>query len=215
MATSFPSASPSVIPRTICVNKIASKEYHKSQQVCTVKDKEGSDPLPKWLTATGFPLFPIKTSICLCLGAQSFATLCDPMDCSPPGSSVHGVSQARILEWAVGQSSWPWDQTRILSLLHRQADSLPLEPPAWPNRIFGIDFWTRVCSLPDCLLASCIKQPFLSINTCLSQLNLSLVTTSANLLCSTAKWWQLSTRRPRTRDNTILFIWKGLQNGSL
>ena len=30
---------------------------------------------------------------------QSCLTLCDPMDCSPPGSSVHGVSQARILEW--------------------------------------------------------------------------------------------------------------------
>ena len=27
-------------------------------------------------------------------------TLCDPMDCSPPGSSVHGISQARTLEWA-------------------------------------------------------------------------------------------------------------------
>ena len=26
-------------------------------------------------------------------------TFCDPMDCSPPGSSVHGISQARILEW--------------------------------------------------------------------------------------------------------------------
>ena len=31
--------------------------------------------------------------------AQSCPTLCDPMDCSPPGSSVHGVFQARILEW--------------------------------------------------------------------------------------------------------------------
>ena len=30
---------------------------------------------------------------------QSHPTLCDPMDCSPPGSSVHWVSQARILEW--------------------------------------------------------------------------------------------------------------------
>ena len=27
-------------------------------------------------------------------------TLCDPMDCGPPGSSVHGILQARILEWA-------------------------------------------------------------------------------------------------------------------
>ena len=33
------------------------------------------------------------------LVAQSCPTLCDPMDCSPPGSSVHGILQARILEW--------------------------------------------------------------------------------------------------------------------
>ena len=31
--------------------------------------------------------------------AQSCLTLCDPMDCSLPGSSVHGILQARILEW--------------------------------------------------------------------------------------------------------------------
>ena len=31
--------------------------------------------------------------------AQLCLTLCDPMDCSPPGSPVHGVLQARILEW--------------------------------------------------------------------------------------------------------------------
>ena len=30
---------------------------------------------------------------------QSCLTLCDPMDCSPPGSSVHGILQVRILEW--------------------------------------------------------------------------------------------------------------------
>ena len=30
---------------------------------------------------------------------QSCLTLCDPMDCSPPGSSVHGILQSRILEW--------------------------------------------------------------------------------------------------------------------
>ena len=33
--------------------------------------------------------------------AQSCPTLCDPMDCSLPGSSVHGILQARILEWVV------------------------------------------------------------------------------------------------------------------
>ena len=31
--------------------------------------------------------------------AQSCLTLSDPMDCSPPGSSVHGIFQARVLEW--------------------------------------------------------------------------------------------------------------------
>ena len=30
---------------------------------------------------------------------QSCPALCDPMDCSPPGSSVHGILQARVLEW--------------------------------------------------------------------------------------------------------------------
>ena len=38
--------------------------------------------------------------VCVCvLVAQSCLTLCDPMDCSLPGSSVHGILQARILEW--------------------------------------------------------------------------------------------------------------------
>ena len=41
----------------------------------------------------------------LCLFAQSCLTLCDPMDCSPPGSSVHGIPQARILEWVAMPSS--------------------------------------------------------------------------------------------------------------
>ena len=43
--------------------------------------------------------------------AQSCPTLSDPMDCSPPGSSVHGVFQARVLEWGAiafsDQSEWP------------------------------------------------------------------------------------------------------------
>ena len=38
-------------------------------------------------------------SECVSVCAQSRPTLCNPMDCSPPGSSVHGISQARLLEW--------------------------------------------------------------------------------------------------------------------
>ena len=37
--------------------------------------------------------------------AQSCWTLCDPMDCSPPGSSAHGSPQARVLEWVAMPSS--------------------------------------------------------------------------------------------------------------
>ena len=49
--------------------------------------------------------------------AQSCPTLCDCMDCSPPGSSVHGFLRARILEWVAipfsRGSSWPGDQTQV------------------------------------------------------------------------------------------------------
>ena len=60
---------------------------------------------------------------CVCvyvkvLVAPSCPTLCNPMDCSPPGSSVHGISQARILEWVAMSfsrgSSPPRDQTHLL-----------------------------------------------------------------------------------------------------
>ena len=44
---------------------------------------------------------------------QSCLTLCDPMDCSPPGSSIHRVLQARILEWVAMPSS---RTTRLLSI---------------------------------------------------------------------------------------------------
>ena len=56
--------------------------------------------------------------VCLCvLVAQLCLTLCDPVDSCPPGSSVHGIAQARVLEWVAipfsRGSSWPWDQTWV------------------------------------------------------------------------------------------------------
>ena len=57
------------------------------------------------------------------LVTQSCPTLCDPMDCSLSGSSVHGSLQARILEWVAipfsRESSWPRDQTRVFSIVGR------------------------------------------------------------------------------------------------
>ena len=45
------------------------------------------------------PAFPFPA--CVPKSLQSCLTLCDPMDCSPPGSSVHGILQEGILEWVV------------------------------------------------------------------------------------------------------------------
>ena len=64
------------------------------------------------------------------LVAQSGPTLCNPRDCSSPGSSVHGILQARILEWVAisfpGDLPDPGIEPRSLTL---QADSLLSEPP--------------------------------------------------------------------------------------
>ena len=65
--------------------------------------------------------------------AQSCPTLCDPMDCSPPGSSVHGVSQARILEWVAISfsrgSSWFRDQTCVSCIADRLFTTEPMGQP--------------------------------------------------------------------------------------
>ena len=65
--------------------------------------------------------------------AQSCPTLCDPMDSSLPVFSVHGIFQARILEWVAISfsrgSSQPRDRTRSPAL---QTDALPSEPPGKP-----------------------------------------------------------------------------------
>ena len=61
---------------------------------------------------------------------KSCLTLCNPMDCSLPGSSVHGIFQARVQEWvAISFSrgfSNPGMKPRSPAL---QADALPSEPP--------------------------------------------------------------------------------------
>ena len=80
-------------------------------------------------------LFRINSSLlnssCLSKLLLSCLTLCNPMDCSPPGSPVHGTLQARILEWVAEPSSRGSSQPRtcVSYLLHWQAGSLPLVPP--------------------------------------------------------------------------------------
>ena len=65
---------------------------------------------------------------------QSCPTLCNAMDCSPPGSPVHGILQARMLEWVAMPSSRGSSQSRDPNyvsydcLLHWHTVSLPLTP---------------------------------------------------------------------------------------
>ena len=68
---------------------------------------------------------------CAMLVVQSCPILWNPMGCSPPGSSVHGILQARILEWVAIPFSRVYSQPTDLSCM--QADSLPSEPLGKPR----------------------------------------------------------------------------------
>ena len=68
---------------------------------------------------------------CCCSVTNSCLTLCDPVSCSPPGSSVQGVLQARVLELGCHcflHEIFP-DQGLNPHLLHWQVDFFPTEPP--------------------------------------------------------------------------------------
>ena len=82
------------------------------------------------------------------LGACSVAkwspTLCNPMDCSPPGSSVHGIPQARILEWVAMPSSRGSSCISCIGrrmLYHWATWEAPLGPAA------GTGSWRKLCGL--------------------------------------------------------------------
>ena len=75
----------------------------------------------------------IAAFVCIC-PTQSCPTLCSLMDCNLPGSSVHGILQARTLEWVAMPSSRGLFRTQrsnlcLLCVLHWQVGSLPLALP--------------------------------------------------------------------------------------
>ena len=73
------------------------------------------------------------------LVTQWCPTLCDPTDYTPWGSSVHGVLQARVLEWVAMPSSRGFFQPRDQT----QTDSLPVEPPGKPMYRFFCQHKTK------------------------------------------------------------------------
>ena len=80
--------------------------------VAVVPDSFATPWTPKTISSTyvpsslNLPLSPLKSesvnhSAAAAKSLQSCPTLCDPIDVSPPGSTVHGIFQARVLEWIV------------------------------------------------------------------------------------------------------------------
>ena len=103
------------------VHKRGNKKQWLSQekQVAKGQDQQKNDySLYTFLYFLYFiPCKCISYSVCVCVYTQSCLTLCDPVDCSLPGSSVHGIFQARILEWVAISysrgSSQARDQTPV------------------------------------------------------------------------------------------------------
>ena len=88
--------------------------------------REGPDPTqitsglmvkPSWRVPSSSPI------LCVCvLVPQSCPALCGPVDCSPPGSSVHGILQATILEWvATGNCTNGNQEKEATSPLHKSS----------------------------------------------------------------------------------------------
>ena len=72
---------------------------------------------------------------------QSCLTLCDPMECSTPGFSVHGILQAGILEWVAipfsRGSSWPRDQTQVSCVAGRFFTVLAIREAQTTRELFN------------------------------------------------------------------------------
>ena len=95
------------------------------------------------------PLVAVCVCVCVCVHAQSCLTLCDPVDCSLPGSSVCGIFQARILErvaisYSRG-SSLPVSPTS--PALARDADDFPLSHLGSPFSCVALG---KLFNLPEC-----------------------------------------------------------------
>ena len=81
--------------------------------------------------------FTSRNWSCCCLVAKSCLTLCDPMDCSLPGSSVHGISQTRILEWVAIPFSKGSESSRVKDENPSSADHEFLTRPHPGLPVFG------------------------------------------------------------------------------
>ena len=125
---------------------------------------------PKLLEMTKTDSFDtMNGAVCVCSVVQSFLTLCNPMNYSSPGSSIHGIFQARMMEWiAISSyrgSSWPRDRTGPLVSLALEGrfftTELPRKPYEWcclylkKEKILGTNIFTCKYTLKAVELLPC------------------------------------------------------------
>ena len=159
------------------------------------------------------------------LVTQSCPTLCDSMDCSPPGSSVRGILQARILEWVAipfsRVSSRPRDWTQVSCTVRWVHCALS---PTWHSTSATVR-WPSPCT-PPLALADATQQ-FLSLghittNYCSETSLTCWVRDILGILQSiqkcwtlntwgvslSKKWWQLTDWKALQLRHFIKFLWK-------
>ena len=86
---------------------------------------------------------------------QSCPTVCDPVDCGLPGSSVHGIFQARVVEWGA------FFMTKLDSILKSRDNTLPtkvrlVKAMIFPVVMHGCESWTvKKLSVEESMLLNC------------------------------------------------------------
>ena len=114
--------------QTLLLAEIQARSTACSTQVLSALGVGGDSASLNWSDPS---IYLRGVQCCYCLVTKSCPALCDPMDCSLPGSSVYGISQAIILDWVAISfsrgSSPPRDRARMSCI-----DRWVLQPPAKP-----------------------------------------------------------------------------------
>ena len=112
----------------------------ENETLSSSESKKGQPNVPKYRVSLNQRNFSVSMRTYWYMNSSLLSCVqlfCDPMNCSPSGSSVHGTSHARILEQVAISfsrgSSRPRDGTRLLHLLDWHADSLPLSHLGSPH----------------------------------------------------------------------------------
>ena len=123
---------------------------------------ETDKPLQEWKFKSISPSpslnqdYMVLLELPICVRAQSHLTLCDPMDCSLPGTSVPGIFQARILEWVAisFSNAWKWKvKVKSLSRAWLLATPVDCSPPG--SSVHGI-FQARVLEWGAIVFSICV-----------------------------------------------------------